>query len=167
VGDNPVEERADHLPLALLPFLVHRQDLPADRQEAGMDQQTQIQHGRAVVQRRRVEHKDQASSTPEAQERAEQLRPQREHHDLLIGQKPGQAAFDAGRFGGADADERLSDPRQARRASECDAQHTESQRFAAVSMERGQKRPQLRRPLAPQTLRCVHRDKRSFPMTRF
>ena len=109
VWDDAVEQRADHVPLALLPFLVDRQHLPAHRQQARMDQQAQIQHGRALVERRRIQHEDQASIAPEAQELAQQLGPQRDHGDLLIGQKARQAAFDAGRLGRADADQGLRD----------------------------------------------------------
>ena len=117
-----------------------------------MDQQPQIQHGRALVQRRRVEHEDQASIAPEGEELAQQVRPQRQHGDLLIGQKARQAAFDAGRLGRADADQRLRDPGQARAPGQHDAQDTEGQRFTAMSMDLRQEGPQLTRPLAPQTL---------------
>jgi hypothetical protein len=148
------------------PCLVHRQHLPAHRQEPRVYQQPEIQHGRALVQRGRVEHEDQASIAPEGEAVADEAGPERDHDDLLVGQTAGQAAFDAGRRGRADADERLRHPRQARGARQHDAQDTEGQRFAAVSMHIGQKRAQLARPLAPQPLPCVHTAKRSFPMTR-
>ena len=165
VWNDAVEQRADHVPLPLLPFLVHWQQLPTDRQQARMDQQTQIQHGGALVECGGIQHEDQASIAPEAQELAQQVGPQRDHDDLLVGQKAGQAAFAAGRLGRADADERFRYPRQPRRAREHDAQDKQGQGLAAVPMHLRQKCPQLIRPLAPQTLRCVHTGKRSFPMT--
>ena len=152
MGDDPVQQRSDHLPLPLLPRLVHRQHLPAHRQEPRVHQQPQIQHGRALVQRGRVEHEDQASIAPEGEAVADEAGPERDHEDLLVGQTAGQAAFDAGRRGGADADERLRNPRQARGARQHHTQDTEGQRFAAMPMHLRQEGPQLTRPLAPQPL---------------
>ncbi len=80
---------------------------------------------------------------------------------MLIGQKTGQAAFDAGCLGRTEAHECLRHPGQARGTGQHDAQDTEGQRFAPMSMQLRQKRPQLRRPLVPQTRRCVHYCKRS------
>ena len=54
-----------------------------------MHQQAEIQHGRALVQGGRVEHEDQPVLTPEAQELAEQVRPHRDHGELLVGQQAG------------------------------------------------------------------------------
>jgi hypothetical protein len=152
MGDDAIQQRADHVPLALLPLLVDRQDLPAHGQETRLDQQAEIPHARAVVQRRRVAHENQASIAPQAQELAEQAGPQRHHDDLLVGQQAGQAAFAAGGLGRADADERFRHPGQPRRACQHHAQDTEGQRFAAMPVQLGQKRPQVSRPLAPQPL---------------
>ena len=132
-----------------------------------MDQQAQIQHGRTVVERGRIQHEDQAPIAPEGEERAEEMGPHREHGDLVVGQKARQAALDAGRLGGTDANERLRDSGQARCAGEHDAQDEEGQRFAAVPMHLGHHRTQVAPPLAPQRFRCVHIAERSFPMTRF
>ena len=167
VRDDAVEQRADDIPLALLPGLVHGQHLPTHRQQARMHQHAEIEHGRALVQRRRVEHEDQASITPEPQELPEQLGPHRDHRELLVGQQARETAFAARRLGGADADEGLCYLGQARGASQHDAQDEEGQRFAAVSMHFRQAGPQLARPLAPEPYRCVHRRERSFPIAWF
>jgi hypothetical protein len=166
VWNDAVEQHADHLPLPLFPFLVHRQHLPTDRHETRMDQQAPIQHDRAVAHRGRVEHEDQASIAPKAQELAQQVGPQRDDGDLLIGQQARQAALAAGRLGRADANQRFRHPGPPRRARQHDAQDKQGQGLAAAPMHLRQEGPQLTRPLAPQTLRCVQRGKRSFPMTR-
>jgi len=152
VWNDAVEQHADHLPLPLFPFLVHGQRLPTDRHEARRDPPTQIQHGRAVAHRRRVEHEDQASIAPEAQELAQQVGPQRDDGDLLMGQKPRQAALAAGRLGRADADKRFRPPGQPRRARQHDAQDKKCQGLAAAPRRLRHEGPQLTRPLAPQTL---------------
>jgi hypothetical protein len=109
VWDDAVEQRADHVPLPLLPFLVHRQPLPAHRQEPRRDQQAQIPHGGPLIQRRRVEHEDEALVPPKGEEVADQTRPDRQHMDLGVGQKARQASFDARRLGRTDAAQRLRD----------------------------------------------------------
>jgi hypothetical protein len=151
-GNDAVEQRADHLPLALFPGFVDRQDLPAHRQKAGMDQQPEIQHGRTLVQRRRIQHEDQAALAPEREKLAQQVSPQREHGDLLVRQKARQASFAAGRLGRADADEGLRDLGQARAPGQDHTQDIEGQRFTPMSMHLRQEGPQLTRPLAPQLL---------------
>jgi hypothetical protein len=121
MGDDAVQQRADHVPLALLPLLLHRQDLPADWHEAGMEQQPAIPHGRTVVQRRCIQHEDQAALAPAGEELAQPVRPQRKYGDLLVRQKTGEAAFAARRLGRADAAQGLRDPGQPRAPSQHDA----------------------------------------------
>jgi hypothetical protein len=166
VGNDAVAQHTDHLPLPLFPCLVHGQPRPTDRHAAPMAQPTHRQHGRAVAHRRRVEHEDQAALAPEAPERAQPGGPQRDDGARLMGQQPRQAALAAGRLGRADAAKRFRHPGQPRRARQHDAHDNQCPGLAALPMHLRQDGPQLPRPLAPQTLRCVQRGTRSFPMTR-
>jgi hypothetical protein len=132
-----------------------------------MDEQPKIQHRRPLIQRRRIQHEDAALVPPKGEEVADQTRPDRQHTDLSVGQQARQAPLDARRCRGAQATKRLRDPGQTRRSGQDDAQDEEGERLTPVAMQARQHGPPLRRPLAPQPLWCVHRGKRSFPMTRF
>jgi hypothetical protein len=99
-----------------------------------MHQQAQIHDASPVIQRRQIQHKDQAALSKEKHQVSQEAVPDRHHGNLPIGEEARETALDTGGFGGADAEQFLRDQRQASLAGKHEAEDQEGERFAAMAM---------------------------------
>lgn len=127
-----------------------------------MHEQAQRHHAGSLIQRCQIQHKDQAAILKEAQQVSQEAGPDGRHDDLLIGEEAREPAFDAGGFGGADAEQVLRHHRQAGLAGKHETEDKEGERFAAMAMHLWQELVDLSRPLAPEVERCFHRESVPF-----
>jgi hypothetical protein len=109
-----------------------------------MDEQSQIDDAGPVIQQRQIQHKDQAAISKEGQEVSQEVVPDGHHGNLSICKEARQPAFDAGGFGGADAEQVLRNHWQASLARKHEAQDKEGQGFAAMAMHLWQELVDLR-----------------------
>jgi hypothetical protein len=99
-----------------------------------MHEQSQIHDAGPLIQRCQIQHKDQAAISKEEQQVSQEAGPDGRHDDLFIGEEAREPAFDAGGFGGADAEQFLSNQRQASLARKHESKDKEGERFAAMAM---------------------------------
>ena len=99
-----------------------------------MHQQSQIDHTGAIIQRRRIQDKDQAAIAEEGQQVRQEAGPDGNNSDVAIGEKAGQAPFDAGGVGGADPEQFLGNHGQASLPREHQAKDEEGERFGTMPM---------------------------------
>jgi hypothetical protein len=165
--DDPIQERRDEVPRALVPRVMHRSctgntcQLTGRRPEwTSSPRDSTVARSSSVVASSRKpagsQQEDEAWVPPQGEEVADQTRPDRQHTDLGVGQQARQAPLDARRGRGAQATKRLRDSGQTRRSGQDDAQDEEGERLTPVAMQCRQHGPQLVEPLAPQPLWCVH-----------
>ena len=108
-----------------------------------MHKQAQIHDASPVIQRRQIQHKDQATISKEEQQVSQEAVPDRHHGNLPIREEACETALDTGGFGGADAEQFLRNQRQASLAGKHEAEDKEGEAFGAVAMHLWQEQVDL------------------------